>query len=82
MFLFILFFFYQEHLNNFHRANLFRASKTVVTNGFCMPTSCSEAKVIQFLNQQFLFNNDLVALGGQCRDFNSIELKSLDYFAM
>lgn len=47
-----------------------------------MPTSCSVTKVIQFLNQQFLISNDLIALGGECRDVNVIELEPLDYFAM
>ncbi|XP_070501268.1 nose resistant to fluoxetine protein 6-like [Chironomus tepperi] len=65
-----------------HLANFLRASKLVVGNGFCMPASCSVPKVVQFLNEQYLLKNDLVALGGQCRDINDVQFEPLDYFAI
>jgi hypothetical protein len=70
------------NINFIDRANFFRDSNIVVTNGFCMPASCSVTKSLQFLNQQVLAKNDLVALGGECRDINDIDLEPLDYFAM
>lgn len=69
-------------INFINRANFFRASEIVVRNGFCLPASCSVTKNLQFLNQQFLVKNDLVAFDGECRDFKDIDFEPLDYFAM
>ncbi|CAG9806050.1 unnamed protein product [Chironomus riparius] len=64
-----------------HLAKFFKSNGIVSTNGFCMPASCSVAKIIQFLNQNILNENDLGAVGAQCRDM-SVHLEPLDYFAI
>ncbi|KAG5684553.1 hypothetical protein PVAND_013778 [Polypedilum vanderplanki] len=63
-------------------AEFLRNNRLFPTNGFCLPASCSAESVVQFLNQQFLFKNDLVALGGECRTNDLLPLDPLDYFVI
>ncbi|KAG5684551.1 hypothetical protein PVAND_013777 [Polypedilum vanderplanki] len=53
-----------------------------VQNGFCLPESCSAENVIKFLNEEFLFKNDLIAYNAICRPNEIASLEPLDYFAI
>lgn len=50
-------------------------------NGFCVPKTCSATRAVDFLNEEILFRNDLIAFGARCRDLD-MQLEPIDYFAM
>ncbi|KAG5670208.1 hypothetical protein PVAND_000486 [Polypedilum vanderplanki] len=63
-------------------ANLLQIYKISPTNGFCLPASCSTENVVEFLNQEFLLQNDLVAIDAKCKTNNIAPLDLIDYFSI
>jgi len=53
---------------------LARNQSLFLINGVCLPASCSEAKVIEFVNE-FLMNADLIALQSLCQTNDPLPLQ-------
>lgn len=60
---------------------LLRKNDLTLTNGICLPVSCSPEKVIDYANT-ILERADLVALNAICRTNDPIKFKAIDIFTM